>query len=364
MPRSDGVLAICAGGTGGHITPALAIVEALLEQGFEGNLWWFHTRRGEEQALAIYPVIQRVPLPLVSPRRPLPFALSLTKSVWVCLKCMRRDRPFALVATGGYTALPGVIAALLFRVPIIWIEVNVRPGRATRWLGNFARVIFAPAPRTGFRGRVVSVGVPVRRVVRQITRASARAQLQITEDNFVVTVTGGSQGASAINHAFEGVIRDLMNLTGPKLVVFHQTGERDWAHFSLVYKDLGVRGEARPYFSDLPVRLAASDLVVSRAGANTVAEIVGIGVPALVIPYPHAGGHQYWNAEYYSRKNAIYLMEQHEGWESEFREKFLWLVESAEARNRLREGCRQISATDAAQEIAREILRIRSRGEQ
>jgi UDP-N-acetylglucosamine--N-acetylmuramyl-(pentapeptide) pyrophosphoryl-undecaprenol N-acetylglucosamine transferase len=363
MPQLNGVLAVCAGGTSGHIVPALAVCEALEDLGFRGKVRWFHTLRGEAKALGAYPTIERIPLALSSPRHPFRFLASLARSTCECYQHFRREPPFAVVATGGYTAVPGVLAARLLGIPVLLIEVNVRPGRATRLLSAFARATYIPAEGAKVRGTVKCVGIPLRRTARTLARNPARTMLSVAEPDFVVTVTGGSQGARAINGAFERALADLASVVGPRLVVFHQTGEADEARLSRVYKDLGVRAEVHAYFADLPERIAASDLVISRSGANTLAEIIGLRTPAIVIPYPYAGLHQLWNAGRYAEAGAVALVEEAEGWEEDFKKEVLRLATSAEARHRLSAACARWDFSSAALNIARDILGLRPQKE-
>jgi UDP-N-acetylglucosamine--N-acetylmuramyl-(pentapeptide) pyrophosphoryl-undecaprenol N-acetylglucosamine transferase len=357
MPETCGILAVCAGGTGGHVIPALAVYEALTDLGFAGKVYWLHTLRGEEKALSDYPEIERIPLALDSPRHPFSFVLSLAQSLWKTFDLFRRARPFAVVATGGYTALPGVLAAWLLRVPVLLIEVNIQPGRATRLLSRLARQTYVPAD-TSLRGTVKVVGIPLRRVIRTLTKQTARIALGLSDSDFLITVTGGSQGAHAINHAFESALPDISKAVGPSLVVFHQTGEADESSLLKSYKEMGVRAEVKAFFPDLPHRLAAADLVVSRAGANTLAEIIGVATPAIVIPYPHAGKHQRENARYYAEAGAVVLVEQQQGWENHLKNEMLRLVTHPEARLQISANCARWNFGSAATIIAQDLLAL------
>lgn len=362
MPGQEKVLAVCAGGTGGHIVPALAVVEALQDLGFSGRIVWFHTRRGEHRVLAEHAEINRIAMPLVSPRYPLRFALTLLSSIWMCLKVFRQQSPFGVMATGGYTSLPGVVAARALGIPVALVEVNIVPGRATRWLSRFATITFVPVSSIRLSGRVMAVGVPLRREVSRLNRESARKSLALTESDFVVTITGGSQGARSINNAFGEVLNDLIQRFGSSLVFFHQTGDQDQARFARLYQEQGVRGEVASFFPDLPRKIAASDLVISRAGASTLSEIIGLGTPAIIVPYPHAGGHQLRNAQIFAGEGAVRIIEQREGWESEFKEAVLRLATSPDERRNLREGCARQAFRDAATVIAEKLLSMSRQG--
>jgi UDP-N-acetylglucosamine--N-acetylmuramyl-(pentapeptide) pyrophosphoryl-undecaprenol N-acetylglucosamine transferase len=233
----------------------------------------------------------------------------LTRATIAARRLVRRMRPDVVVGAGGYVSVPVVLAALAQRIPVVLLEQNAVPGRATRMLARRARVVAASFAETAAHlphAQVVHTGNPIRAEVRAITSRPIGDRLRS------ILVTGGSQGARRLNRAVAGCMVELLR-TDPELSIVHQCGSLDYEAVeraaAALPPPLAARYIARPFFDDMAVRIAQSDLVVMRAGGSSIAECAALGRPMIVVPYPHAGGHQRHNAAPYVAAGAAMLID-------------------------------------------------------
>jgi UDP-N-acetylglucosamine--N-acetylmuramyl-(pentapeptide) pyrophosphoryl-undecaprenol N-acetylglucosamine transferase len=233
----------------------------------------------------------------------------VTRATIAARGLLRRQRPDVVVGVGGYVSVPVVVAALAQRIPVVLLEQNAIPGRATRMLARRARVVAASFAETAAHlphARVVHTGNPIRAELRAITRRPLGDRLR------AILVTGGSQGARRLNRAVAGCMVELLN-GDPELSIVHQCGSLDLEAVeraaSALPPRLGARYTARAFFDDMAARIAESDLVVMRAGGSSIAECTALGRPMIVVPYPHAGGHQRHNAAPYVAAGAAMLID-------------------------------------------------------
>ena len=233
----------------------------------------------------------------------------LPRATLAARRLLRRWRPDVVVGAGGYVCVPVVGAALSQRVPVVLMEQNAYPGRATRLLANRARFVAASFAETAGLlpgARVVHTGNPIRREVRALVPA------QLNDELRNVLITGGSQGARRINNAVRGCARELLERHGDLRIV-HQCGKLDWDSVRTAAAGLppalASRYHAAPFFDDIGNRIAESDLVLMRAGGSSLAECTALGRPMILVPYPHAGGHQRYNAAPYVRGGAAALID-------------------------------------------------------
>ncbi len=303
---------IAGGGTGGHIFPGIAIADAV-ERIAPGTEVFFMGRRGsiEERVVsgtgrAFHAVPAAGLARGVEARNAvMPFVVAggYAKSLLV----LSRKRPAAAVGTGGFISVPPILAARTLGVPVILQEQNSWPGLATRLLSRFAsevHVSFEDTRRLLPRARtVVLSGNPVRAGLASRNRADARRAFGFSDGTTrVVFSVGGSRGARRINDAIVAVMTDFAR-AGVGLIV--QTGKDDVAKVRAAAEAASVRAVVEPFFDDIGAAYAASDLVVSRAGATAIAEIALVGRPAVLVPYPHATeGHQMKNAQAFESAGA------------------------------------------------------------
>lgn len=309
------LILIAAGGTGGHVYPALAIALALREEGYE--VQWVGTRQGIE-----YRLVSEAQIPLhILPARGLrgkavldkiagtvTLGWSLLRAIWLVL----RLGPQCVVGMGGYASGPTGVAAWLLRVPLLIHEQNAVAGTTNRLLAPLARVVYCGFEGAfGDRRNARAVGNPVRTALLEQAQSSPwdyRGNRPLR-----LLVLGGSLGALAINRIVPPTLRQLRE-TGhaTAIEVHHQSGMNHLQECLQDYGELigdGVRVE--PYIEDMAAAYAWADLVLCRAGALTVAEVATMGLPSLLIPLPHAiDDHQTANALHLTRRGAGLLLQQ------------------------------------------------------
>jgi len=295
------VWAIAGGGTGGHVTPALALAECVAARG--DALFVLGGRAGLEQRLVPQAGFELVTLPTgqimgrgVGVR--LGSGLAMARGVLGAWRALGRHRADLLVSVGGYASVPGVLAAALRRLPIASVEPNARPGRSNRAAARFARAAFLQfddAATELARAREVHVvGAPLRRGLVAAFRAAPPRRW--ASPPLRVLVFGGSQGARQINEAMiEAAPR--LGRDPASYEIFHQAGEADRARVASAYADAGLAARVVAFENDMPTRYAEADVAVCRSGALTVAELAMAALPSLLVPYPYAADdHQAANA--------------------------------------------------------------------
>lgn len=302
-PPPESVL-IAGGGTGGHLFPGIAIAEEIRARAPECRLLFVSRGNDFERAalaragfaLATVAIEGLKGRGLLNQARTL---LRLPRALLQAAALIGSARPGIVIGLGSYAAGPVVLAAWLRRVPIALCEQNTLPGVTNRSLARLADRIYTSFEQTegGFDPRkVLWTGNPLRREIVRAAENPANRAPAGGRERFSVLVLGGSQGAHAINTA---VAQALPRLAPRERYEFvHQTGAADEAATRAAYQAAGVTGRVQAFFEDMAARYLASDLVVCRAGATTVAEITALGKPAVFIPFPHAADdHQRWNAQ-------------------------------------------------------------------
>lgn len=305
-------IVVSGGGTGGHIYPALAIVEALAA--FETQSAFVYVGLATGMEAEIVPrtglPFRAVPSGAIVGRNPAAVAANagrIAVGVRAASRLLATYGPDVVVVTGGYVCVPVALAARLHRLPLVVVLPDVRPGLAVRFLAPFATVIavaFPDALRYLPRRNTVLTGYPLRARIWNVSRAAARASFGLASDRPAVVVLGGSRGAQSINRAVAEGLDALLSVAD----VIHIAGQRDepWLRdrAAALAAHLRQRYHLFAYLDDMPRALAAADLAVARAGAATCAEFSAAGLPSILIPYPHAGAHQACNARYLVRHGA------------------------------------------------------------
>ncbi len=310
---------ITCGGTGGHLSPGISLAEGLQARGHETVLL-ISRKQVDSRLAAKYPHLRFERMPgsglTWRPAGLARFVVSQTHAVVFCLRLMRRFRPASVVGFGGFTSAPVMMAAGLLGIPSALHESNRVPGRAVRTLGRFAnRVYLPPGIALPGLGSAVArhVGLPVRREIVRLPAATARAALGFDPAAPLLVLLGGSQGASALNAWARGAA-PVLAADGVQLCVV--TGLGKGAEETISHPGPGGRPVAARFlaFSDRMAELmSAADLVVSRAGAGTLAELVRCETPAVLVPYPQAADdHQRANAEYFAREGGGAVVPQSE----------------------------------------------------
>jgi UDP-N-acetylglucosamine--N-acetylmuramyl-(pentapeptide) pyrophosphoryl-undecaprenol N-acetylglucosamine transferase len=288
---------IMAGGTGGHVFPALAVARALQAQGEE--VVWLGTRQGIEAKLIPDAGIDIEWVGVSGLRRKgglalLAAPLHLTRAVLQAFGILRRRRPSAVLGMGGFASGPGGLASWLLRMPLIIHEQNAAAGLTNRLLARLARVVLQAFPGA-FNARIKAetVGNPVRPDIAALAEPAARYATR--NGPLRLLVLGGSQGAVALNRTVPAALALLPQDERP--LVRHQCGAKTLDIARDAYAGSEVDVELLPFIDDMAAAYAWADLVVCRSGALTVAELCAVGLPAVFVPYPNAvDDHQTANA--------------------------------------------------------------------
>lgn len=318
---------ICAGGTGGHVYPALAAADSLRESRATAGdleLLWVGSVGGMERKMVIEAGIK---LETILAGGVVGKGLSggliglvkLAAGAGQALRIMAHFRPEAVLVTGGYTAIPVTLVSWLRRVPTAVYLPDVQPGLAVRWAARFSRrvLVTMAQSREYFNNKRVTVtGYPLRQqVVRamQANRQVAQERFNLSSGRLTVLVVGGSRGARSINRAALA--------SGPGWIasgaqVIHVSGHLDWSAVQTLQRQLATENRQHyhvfPYLTDeMGFALRVADLVVARAGASCLGEFPAFGLPAILVPYPHAWHYQRSNAEVLSGCGAAEWIEDH-----------------------------------------------------
>lgn len=242
------------------------------------------------------------------------FTLSFIVSLLRCLWALRGLRPDVVFGLGGYASLAPVVSAFILRIPVILIEQNVMPGKANRLLSRWARYVLCHWSSSskwlkGVKG-LHFTGTPLREELFSYEKEKAASHFGLCPAKTTLLVLGGSQGAEAINRV---VVECLPSLRGrfPELQIIHSTGKKDYPWVRGVYQDSGLPSRVYDFLEDMGAAYGLADLVLSRAGATTLAELTARGLPAVLIPYPYgADGHQALNARELSARGAAVVLEE------------------------------------------------------
>lgn len=306
-------LLLAGGGTGGHLFPAVAVAQLLLEQDAAARVLFVGTRQGLEQRL-----LPKLDLPLATVdmagvvgrdwRGKLELIPKLTRSLWQARKILRQFRPDLVVGVGGYASVPVLLAARLAGTPYLLHEQNALLGLSNRLLSRGARRICLsfPLPEAELpEAKVRVTGNPVR---KELAKVPARIDPQGH-----LLVFGGSRGARALNQALVDLLPRLQRWSQPP-VILHQCGEEDLSWVQQEYLNNGyAAARVVPFIDDMAAAYRDAALVLCRAGATTLAELTLCGRPAVLVPFPHAAGdHQTRNARALEETGAAVLLPQRE----------------------------------------------------
>jgi UDP-N-acetylglucosamine--N-acetylmuramyl-(pentapeptide) pyrophosphoryl-undecaprenol N-acetylglucosamine transferase len=358
-------LAVMAGGTGGHVFPALAVAERLRGRGAE--VFWIGTQAGMEARLVPEHGFEIEWISIQGVRgkgvtRLLSAPWKLAGAVGEATSILHRRRPAAVVGMGGFASGPGGLAAKLRRLPLIIQEQNSVPGLTNQWLARVADRVFEAFPGSFPPARrAVTSGNPVRASIAAIPEPAQRLGARVGPTRLLVV--GGSLGAQALNETLPAALALIPEGRRPE--VRHQAGERTLEIARDAYAHCGVRAEVTAFISDMAEAYAWADLVVCRAGALTVSELAAIGLPAIFVPYPFAvDDHQVGNARWLVDAGAARMILQRDLTASGLARELEVLLGDADRRLAMAEAGRAKGAHDAAERIADACLALAVRGEQ
>ncbi len=316
---------ITGGGTGGHIYPALALARHIKQVNPGAELLFVGASGGMEETLIPKAGFDLETLPVRGIPRKLNIRLLLQvfylmgKSTRQAGKILDKFKPAFVIGTGGYAAAPLAVAALRRRIKVLIHEQNVLPGRTNRLIAPFAYKVclsFEASRRRFIRhNNLILTGNPRASEVGGVVREKARSLLNMDPELPFLLAAGGSQGAHVLNQSMMDFL--FLSSAHKKFQVLYVTGERYYEEVISRVKALkipqiyGGRLQIRPYQQDMPLAMAAADLMITRAGATTIAELTALGLPAVIVPSPNvAHNHQLINALELSRQGAAVLLEE------------------------------------------------------
>jgi UDP-N-acetylglucosamine--N-acetylmuramyl-(pentapeptide) pyrophosphoryl-undecaprenol N-acetylglucosamine transferase len=350
---------VMAGGTGGHVYPALAVARALQRQ--SRDVVWLGTHRGLESRVVPAAGISMEWVSVRGLRRkglvalvvaPVQLAWALIQSLGVII----RRRPAAVLGMGGFVSGPGGVAAWLTRRPLVIHEQNAAAGLTNRLLARLARVVLQAFPGS-FNSSVhaETVGNPVREDIAAVPAPESRYAGR--EGPLRLLVLGGSQGALSLNRTVPAALARLPKAQRP--VVRHQCGSATLERAREAYAEAGVDVQLLPFIEDMASAYAWADLVVCRAGALTVAELCAVGLPAVFVPYPSAvDDHQTANATPMMKAGAAAIIQEAELSEESLAEELKrWLTTRVELLERARRA-RELAQPQALQRITELCLQL------
>jgi len=307
-------LLICAGGTGGGVYPALAVHSALTAKVADVDTLWVGGEGGMEEALVKRQGITFQSIPAAGlhgvgiatlPRN----LVKLARGVFAARNILNEFEPDVMFFTGGYVAVPMAVAGR--SIPSLLYVPDIEPGMALKSLAGFSKAIAVTTEQSQrfFNKKVIQTGYPLRSDLALWDRETAHRHLGISGKLPVLLVFGGSKGARSINLAILHHLRNLL----VKFEIIHISGDLDWNyvrhHREQLPAELAARYHIMPYLHEMGAALAATDLVISRAGASCLGEYPLFGLPAILVPYPFAWRYQKVNADYLTNRGAAIILE-------------------------------------------------------
>ncbi len=316
MSRAYHIFIVC-GGTGGHLAPGVALAQEFLRRGHRPTLI-ISNKQVDARLVEAYPHMRFLPIAsaplLLRPVALARFFFRQFQGIADAINLIRKEEPDIVVAFGGFTSLGMVVAASMRHIPVALHEANRKTGRAIRFLRRFADRIYFPIGMKirGVPPRLIRyLGYPVRDEVRRLNRDNARRRLGVPENGRWLVVLGGSQGATALN---DWVMDNFESLGSDGIHIYCLTGLGKGSKGTIKTRSAqGIPSHAvfEPFSDDMGAVISSADLVVSRAGAGTIAELIRCQKPAILVPYPYAADdHQQANAEFLERQGGCLLVKQ------------------------------------------------------
>jgi len=338
-------IVIMAGGTGGHVFPALAVAQSLAEKGWQVS--WLGTQKGLESRVVPAHDIAIDWLSVAGVRgkgglSKIKAGAMLVKACWQALKILRQRKPDVVLGMGGFVAGPGGLMAKLLGIPLVIHEQNRVPGTTNRLLAKIANQVLEAFPGS-FKKAVNAkcTGNPLRKAFLNM----AERQDQAARQGLNILVVGGSQGAQILNEIVPEAAAMLSDVH-----IRHQTGAAMSEQVQSRYQALAVKAQVHAFIDDMVAAYQWADLVICRSGAMTVSELAAAGVPAILIPFPHAiDDHQTANARYLTDAGAGHLLMQKDLTAAALAEQ---ITKAAQHLNEMAQAAKQCARLDATEVVA------------
>lgn len=356
---------MAGGGTAGHLFPCVAVAEELQVAEPDAEVLFIGARgRIDAELLAArdlpHDLIDAKPMPYGLSAAAVSGAVGLVRGVLQTGQIIRGFRPDVMFNTGGYVGAAAGVAARRAGVPLVLHVSDVLPDRSNRLLARWADAITCVSPSAAdvFGELAVVTGHPIRREVADATAGEGVRELGLAADLPTLLVTGGSQGARRLNMAVIGALPELLDDVGMQIV--HLSGALDYEHLRREAQRLGApeRYHLIEHLPNAGLGLAAADLVVTRAGAASLAETCLHGVPMIVVPYPHAGGHQRLNAEPLEEEGAAVIVEDEEFTSQRLLTLVREILPDEERRREMADAALAAASPGAAADVADIVLRV------
>lgn len=361
---------IACGASGGHIFPGIALAEELRGAGNNDILIICSDKEVDVEILKNsgydFKTMPRNPFTLSpNPVKLLKFFSRLAAGTFGSIKMLLGYGPDCVVGFGGFASAPVIFAAWVLRIPRIIHEQNIVAGMANRLEAIFVdriAVSFEVTRKYFNRSKVAMVGNPVRKSFRNLEKAPSREGFGLERDRFTLFIMGGSQGASALNRAVADMLSDIDHSRKKNLQVIHVTGKNDYESIRQRYLKENIKSKVYPFLNEIDRAYTASDLVISRSGATTIAELTYFGKPSILIPYGKKSVHQAENAYYLSGEGAALTVEEDKLDAGNMKKLVTNFMEDPGRLNEFSANSKRLGRPDAAKALAEEIVKLIRRG--
>jgi UDP-N-acetylglucosamine--N-acetylmuramyl-(pentapeptide) pyrophosphoryl-undecaprenol N-acetylglucosamine transferase len=358
------------GGTGGHIYPSIAVAEQIVKFEPTAKIHFFISDRSIDEQILSKAGFEYSALPArgfsIWPGKLIGFCTSFLKSYGIAKRAIAECKSAVVIGVGGFIAAPACFAAHKLKVPVVLLNVDIVPGRANKIIGRWANEIFLQFEDTRqyFAKRKASinvVGCPLRSGFENPEPDKIRGELGLDENKKTLLITGASSGSENINRTVCSLLEKL-GVFADDWQIVHLTGTGNHDKVRQKYAEAKIRHKVLSYFDDMPSLLAASDLVVGRSGAVSVAEYAAALLPSICMPYPyHKDKHQYLNAGKLVEAGAAVIVDdlpdekERQGWLWEELEE---LMKDETKLQEMRQACKSIARLDASLKITEKLVEI------
>lgn len=358
------------GGTGGHIYPAIAVAQQIIEVEPSAKIHFFCSTRSIDTHILRQAGFEYTVLPAksfsVQPRKLINFCRAMLYSYRIAEKAVRIDYNTVVIGSGGFVSTPVCMAAHKHKVPVALLNVDIVPGRANKINARWADQVFVQFPETAKyfaqrKKKVSVVGCPIRSGFKNPRPDKAIEELGLDRNKKILLITGASSGSENINRAVY-LLRENLDAFADDWQIVHLAGLNNFDKVYSYYRDAKISYKVVSYFDDMPDLLAAADLLIGRSGAVSVAEYAVAMVPSICIPYPHhKDKHQYLNAGKLVDVGAAVIVDDLPN--EKDRSEWLWeelkkLMKDQNARQVMAEGCKIVANQDADRKIAERLLKM------
>lgn len=360
---------ITGGGTGGHIYPAIAVAQHLLEKEIAKEVHYIGCPKNMESEIASKENIPFYSINISGMPRKCPLSIinwikELQKSVKEASAHLKKIKPDVIFGTGGYVSGPVLISAIILRIPFIIHDSDAHPGIVSRFISPWAKGVnlaFEDAKKFITSKNIQINGNPIRTSLQKITKINALNKLDLESNKPTLLVMGGSQGARAINTAILKSIKNLVEVHN--FQVIHQTGSKNFTEYKKellkAWPDYEQNPNYKiyPYFEDISIAYKVANLVVSRAGSLSISELNLMGLPSILVPYPYAAAnHQKYNALAMQKAGAAIFLENKDCNTENLIELVAKLLNTPDELSKMKENSLKLAKPEAVDNIAKMIL--------